>query len=482
MSTRRELCGCSAATGWSRRYACNERRGKRLPKVLAAEAKLARRCCSLLKCHGLLTVVRPAGHAKLALVTDLGPPGARMSGKALAARIRAEAEKSGFAAVGFAGAGPLSEAREILEQRKAAGLAAGMQFTYRNPARSTDPRRALPGAESIVVCAWSYPPPQERDSSGAAAGLGQPPARPQGRVAAYATGDHYGALRAALGGLASVVEAEGWATRVLCDDNALVDRAAAQRAGLGWFGKNCNLLLPGRGSWFVLGSVLTDAPLPRSVPVEPGCGPCRRCLVSCPTGALVGPGVLDARKCLAWLVQAPGVFPRQYRAAVGDRIYGCDDCQEVCPPNRAQSRAQDRRHGGDGRPAPGGCAHGADRPASPHHGPTVDLLDLLGATDEQLLVTYGRWYVPRREPRYLRRNALIALGNLGHQGQAGGPSGDAAAMVARYLAGPDELLRAHAVWAAYRAGWPALVRQHLDIGAETSALVLEELAMAPDGP
>src|SRR5690606_2934259 len=120
-----------------------------------------------------------------------------------------------------------------------------------------------------------------------------------------------------LGAVAAELTAAGWRARVLADDNALVDRAAAARAGIGWFGKNANLLLPGLGSWFVLGSVITDAPVvPTEVPVADRCGSCTRCLEACPTGAIVAPGVVDARRCLSWLLQADGSFPREHRAAL----------------------------------------------------------------------------------------------------------------------------------------------------------------------
>ena len=242
-----------------------------------------------------------------------------------------------------------------------------MQFTYRNPARSTNPARALPGARSLVVGAWGYggDAPLAPDGD-----VGTK--RPQGIVARYAAHDHYADLRAALGALAGHLKQVGWAARTVADDNALVDRAAAQRAGLGWFGKNANVLLPGRGSWFLLGSVVTDAPLPADREVDDGCGSCRRCLHACPTGALVAPGVLDAGKCLAWLLQAEGIFPFEYRAALGARIYGCDDCQESCPANRLR---------------PAGPAAGGRR---------ADILELLSASDQELLATYGRWYIARR--------------------------------------------------------------------------------------
>src|SRR5205807_8136934 len=183
------------------------------------------------------------------------------------------------------------------------------------------------GAAALVVGARSYrrAPPAPPDGPG-----------PLGRVAAYSWRDHYEPLRAALAVVAGRLTSEGWQAEVLVDDNRLVDREAAYRAGLGWYGKNTNLLLEGTGSWFVLGSVVTDAPLPATAsPVFEGCGSCARCLPACPTGALVAPGVLDARRCLAHLVQAPGAFPVEFREALGDRLYGCDDCQEVCPPNRA---------------------------------------------------------------------------------------------------------------------------------------------------
>ena len=214
---------------------------------------------------------------------------------------------------------------------------------------------------------------------------------------------------------------------MLVDDNGLVDREAAYRAGLGWYGKNTNLLLPGRGSWFVLGSVVTDAVLPIAVPIADGCGSCTRCLPACPTGALVAPGVLDARRCLAHLLQAPGSFPVEYRAALGDRLYGCDDCQEACPPNRLEDKRS---------PPP---------PAADDDQAWVQVLEILSADDDELLARHGRWYIPRRQPKYLRRNALVVLGNVGD-----GRHPDVEAALRRALADPDPMLREHAAWAAER--------------------------------
>jgi epoxyqueuosine reductase len=388
-------------------------------------------------------------------------------GAAYVAELRQLGRRAGLDAVGVAPAHPFTSTRRHLEERRRAGLHGGMAFTYRNPGRSTDPDRALPGVAALVVAARVYdheaPPRPSRPASG--------------RVAAYARVDHYGELRKGLGRIAGRLQADGWRCRVVVDDNALVDREAAYRAGLGWYGKNANLLLPGGGSWVVLGSVLTTAPLPAdTAPVEDGCGSCRRCLDACPTGAIVAPGVVDARRCLAWLVQAEGDFPVEFREALGDRLYGCDDCQTVCPINRAVDRASDRhrqRPGAGGRPdAPErrsasipveaveavevvevvevverlgdveGVA-GVDVPAGA--GVFVDVLELLGSGDEELLAAHERWYIPKRQPRYLRRNALVVLGNVGAPDEPG-----VVETLLRYCADPDPMLREHARWAAGR--------------------------------
>src|SRR5690606_1591912 len=160
-------------------------------------------------------------------------------------------------------------------------------------------------------------------------------------------------------------------------------REVAYLGGLGWFGKNANILMPGAGSFFVLGSVVTTAEYPVAEPVADGCGGCRRCLDGCPTGAIVAPGTVDANRCLAWLVQKPGTFPVEYREALGDRLYGCDDCQTVCPPTV--------RKGLRIGPPPG--AEPAEVQA------WVDVLDLLEADDATLLERHGRWYLADRDPR-----------------------------------------------------------------------------------
>lgn len=329
--------------------------------------------------------------------------------------LRALGESAGLDRIGVAPATVLHRARATLHERRTAGLHDTMQFTYRNPERSTDPQLAVAGARSVLVAARSY--------------AMATPDRPHGsaRVARYAWADHYGPLRDALWTIARRLRADGHKAVPFADDNSIVDREVAWAAGLGWFGKNANLLVPGGGSYFVLGCVVTTAELPVAEAAAPdGCGSCTACLGACPTGAIVAPGVIDAGRCLAWVLQKPGIMARELRPAVGDRIYGCDECQDSCPPTvRLELRHR--------RPGPAAA--------------WVPVLGMLAATDEELLAAHGRWYLAERDPRWWRRNALVVLGNT-----ACGDDADVEAALRRHLAHPDPVLRAHAVWAAARLG------------------------------
>ncbi|MET0661627.1 MAG: 4Fe-4S double cluster binding domain-containing protein, partial [Ilumatobacteraceae bacterium] len=211
------------------------------------------------------------------------------------------------------------------------------------------------------------------------------------------------------------------------DDNSVVDRAVAHRAGLGWYGKNANLLLPGVGSWFVLGSIITTAEYaPAASVVADGCGTCRKCLDACPTGAIVAPGVIDGRRCLSWILQKPGSIPDEYRTAIGDRIYGCDDCQDACPITVRLGR-RSTVHVDD-------LSHAA-----------VDVVRLLDANDEWIEQKYAHWYVADRDYRWVRRNALVVVGNV-----ADPDDQRSRAVLARYRAGLDPILAEHAGWAERR--------------------------------
>lgn len=334
--------------------------------------------------------------------------------------ISAIAADHGIAHIGVAPADVLERARSALLERRDAGLHADMGFTYRNPERSTEPRRAVEHARSIIVAARPYRAVDEPER----------PVGAQARVGRYAWVDHYEPLRAGLRAIAYRIRGADHRAVAFADDNSVVDREVAYLGGLGWFGKNANILIPGAGSFFVLGSVITTAEYPVSEPVADGCGTCRRCLDGCPTGAIVAPGVVDANKCLAWLVQAPGTFPVEYREVLGDRLYGCDDCQEVCPPS---VRLGDK--------------HRID--LTEHAGAPVqawvDVVALLEASDDDLVERYGRWYLAERNPIWWRRNALIVLGNVGDPAD---PTIER--VLARYRAHDDEMLREHAEWAARR--------------------------------
>jgi len=312
-----------------------------------------------------------------------------------------------------------------------------MQFTYRNPGRSSTPQRALPGARSVVVGAWAY---HRRPA--------EVPGALSGRVASYAWTDHYAKLRCALEAVADRLRADGWQARVHSDDNSLVDRNVAFNAGLGWYGKNANLLLPGQGSWFVLGAVVTDAALaPTGPPLVDGCGPCVSCIDACPTGAIIAPGVVDARRCLAWLVQGPGEIPVKFRDAVGDRLYGCDDCQDVCPPNLRSGAVEVE--------------------AEAEADPWVQIRFVLLATDEELLARVGRWYIAKRDPNVVRRTAVVILGNTGDPTDP-----EVRELIGGALGHPSGLVRSHAVWAARKLG---LHDSLVALDGETAPEVLAEL-------
>jgi epoxyqueuosine reductase len=174
------------------------------------------------------------------------------------------------------------------------------------------------------------------------------------------------------------------------------------------------VLVPGAGPWVLLGSVATDAPLEVDEPMVRTCGTCIACIPACPTGAILDNGVLDVRLCLAYHLQSPGPIPESLRSAVGDRLYGCDDCLTSCPPGDRAVEAAERI-------------------------PGRRIIEILGATDADLLEEFGHFYLPGRRPRFLRRNALVAAGN--------DRSPELEPVIIGYLGHPDWLLRAHAAWA-----------------------------------
>ena len=336
--------------------------------------------------------------------------------------IRERLAADGIDHVGVCDASVLGEARTALHQRKAAGLDGGMEFTYRNPDRSTDPGRAVEGARSIIAAARPYLPSEISDAAASSAD------GPRGAVGKYAWVDHYAPLLDALRDVCRDIRRAGYRAVAFADDNSLVDRAVAHRAGLGWYGKNANLLLPGAGSFFVLGSIVTTAQYePATDPVADGCGSCRRCLDACPTAAIVADGVVDGGRCLSWVGQRAGAIPEHLRAPLGDHLYGCDDCQDVCPISVRLGRRNTIDL--DDLGAVG----------------QVDLLDLLACSDDEILQRHGRWYIAQRQPRWLRRNALVILGNVADPADPAVRS-----VLERYSAGADAVLVEHARWALDR--------------------------------
>ena len=353
-------------------------------------------------------------------------------------RVLSIGTSGGLDRVGVAPAQVMQRAHQALVERKAAGLHDTMQFTYRNPERSTDPQSAVADAKSMIVGAYSYASP-----------LPDPKAQFSARVARYAWTEYYEALKVGLFAMRDQLRSDGFKAVVFADDNSMVDREAAYLAGLGWFGKNANVLIEGAGSFFVLGSVITTAPLILNEnPVADGCGACKRCIDACPTGAIIEPGTVDAAKCLAWLIQKPGVFDRRFREALGDRIYGCDDCQEVCPPTTRLSLSKELRD--DARP-------------------WIDVLELLDMDDATLLTHVDQWYIAERNPDWVRRNALLVLGNIGDRHDE-----NVVNAISRYLEHPDPMLRAHAVWSAARLNLSDLIPTH-----DTAPLVVDELRNLP---
>jgi epoxyqueuosine reductase len=319
------------------------------------------------------------------------------------------AAELGIDAVGSAPAEPYAETERYIRERRARGLFARMRFTMAHPEVSCHPESLLPEARTVVSAALSYWAPARDPGPG------------EGRLPRYTWSDRYAELR---GKLEQLGERLGGSYRVLVDENQHVDREGAARAGVGFYGKNTLLITRRHGSWVVLGTLVTSVEIERSGPLDLDCGSCTRCIDACPTGALDDPGVLDSTKCLSYWSQAPGRVPVDYREEMGSYVYGCDICQDVCPWNRGT----EKRRAGSALP------EDAE--------PFVSLVDWLEAEDDDLRRRYDRLYFPRNDPRYLRRNALIAAGN----------SREAALVpaVERWGETDDELLREHAEWALER--------------------------------
>ena len=332
------------------------------------------------------------------------------------AEIREKARALGFERTGVAAIAPLEAARHY-EAWIAAGMHGGMDWLAQpDPiARRADPARILAGVQSVVCVALCHDP--DVDAARAAR---------TGRIARYAAGDDYHALmREKLRALADFVEVAlpGAQTLWYSDTGAILERGWAERAGLGWIGKHSGLLSEEIGSWFLLGEILVDRALEPDAPVaRERCGTCTRCLEVCPTRAIVAPYRVDARLCISYLtIEHRGVIPRELRASIGDWIFGCDLCQEVCPWNRFAPSARDARL--YARPLTGWS------------------LERFLTLDEPTFASLFAGSPIRRTGRDgFLRNVCVALGNRRD-------AATAPALLRALHSDPDWLVRAHAAWA-----------------------------------
>jgi len=357
--------------------------------------------------------------------------------QALSARAKATGRRLGFDLVAVGPADP-PEHGAAFEAWLDAGYAGTMGYLERGRAKRLDPRRVLAGARSVVACALNYHQ-----------GDGGPD-----HVARYARGADYHAvmeprLRALLADLEAA--APGVTGRVYVDTGPVLERELAGRAGLGWVGKNTMLLHPGLGSYFFIGVVLTTAELAFDAPLPDRCGTCTRCLEACPTGAFVGPYVLDARRCISYLtIEHRGPIPLELREGVGTLAFGCDVCQAVCPWNRQAPLTAEAAF--LARELPG-------------------LTELVTLTEADYRVRLKESPLRRARRRGLGRNAAVALGNAGDRG--------AGSALTQALADPEPEVRRHAAWALGRLGGPAA---RVALGAardrEADPDVREEIAAA----
>jgi epoxyqueuosine reductase len=339
-----------------------------------------------------------------------------------AVRLKARAIELGFDAVGIAAVSPL-EAQARYDAWLAAGRHGEMNWlaSAKHRERRADPARILAGVRSVVCVALCHEPGRDEARD-----------RRLGRIARYAAGeDYHRVMRDKLLTLERWIERDlmpGARALWYSDTGAILERGWAERAGLGWIGKHSGLLGERLGSWFLLGEVLVDRPLPPDPPLEhERCGTCRRCLDGCPTGAIVAPYQVDARRCISYLtIELRGPIPVELRPRIGDWVFGCDVCQDVCPWNRFAPPAREAR---------------------------MHARDLAGWTMERFLSLdeaafhelFAGSPIRRTGRAGFLRNVCVALGNRGDS--------DAVPALAGALArDPDPLVRGHAAWALGEIG------------------------------
>ncbi len=355
----------------------------------------------------------------------------------------------GFDVVGITSAEPFRRDEEAALARVRDGLMDGLPWYTEDRVRlASHPELLLEQAKSVISLAMSYltgePNP---DGTG-----------PHGKIGRYAWGDDYhDVMKSRLKEFVRLLSEEmdrPIRTRIFVDDGPMNDRAAAERAGVGWFGKNTNILTPSHGSWVLLGQVITDMELKPDAPLRKTCGECVRCIDACPTGAIVAPYVIDNRKCISFLtIELRGAIPREMRPLVGDWVFGCDICQDVCPVNRKAAVSQE--------------------PAfqQRHDFAAPTLLPLLELDDEGFRERFRNSPIKRAKRVGLQRNVCVALGNIGDP--------VAVPSLLQSLQSADTLVRQHAAWALGRIGG-AEAAQALEqaAGRERDPDVREEIELA----
>ena len=337
----------------------------------------------------------------------------------LAALIKRWGRELGFQQIGIADI-DLGAAETRLLDWLAAGFHGEMDYMARHGVRRSRPAELIPGTLRVIAARMDYLPPEAADS-------GQVLEQPElGYISRYALGrDYHKLLRNRLQRLAERIAATigRFGYRVFVDSAPVLEKALAEQAGLGWIGKHSNLLDRRAGSWFFLGEIYVDLPLPVDQPASAHCGRCTACLEICPTRAIVAPYRVDARRCISYhTIELHGPIPVEFRRALGNRIYGCDDCQRVCPWNRfAQASAEP-----DFR-----ARHGLDAP---------QLVALFGWDQAEFLrCTEGSAIRRIGHERWLR-NIAVALGNAPR-------SPEIISALQSRRTDPSELVREHVIWA-----------------------------------
>lgn len=361
----------------------------------------------------------------------------------LQSEARDELARLGFGIVRFARP-PLGEAGEQFSRWLDSGMGGEMAYLARGKEPRLDPHRLLPELRSLVVVAHSYDP-------GPVSSAGPEEAN----ISRYARGeDYHEVLKDKLGRFQAWLAAAGGRSFASVDAAPVLEKAWARKAGVGWLGKHTNIIHPEQGSYFFLAVILTDLPFAEDAATEDRCGTCERCVTACPTGAIVAPYVLDARLCISYLtIELKGAIPRRLRPLIGNRVFGCDDCQEVCPWNRfSQTTGEERFRGREGA--------GAEA-----------LTEFLKLDDAAFRERFAGTPVLRPKRRGFLRNVLVALGNSGNPALA-----EAAA---EKFSDREPLIRGHAVW-AYGELLGEKARPALEAleKTETDSFVREEIEAA----